>query len=221
VHGYVYYPYPGGGVFSPINPGGTVTVRANPDRGVLNHTLNFIIPASSAQGSNFMFVRILPPAGVSFSGIGELQETRLLNFGNVPPMRLRLVGMRYTSNNVTYEPRNLDYANIESWLRTAYPIGSLISSRTTTNYTQTQTLPTCCAVDQQLATMKTLDVVNKVASTDTRYYGLVFEGPPANYLDNVRLRRWITCSVLSTEPARRRMGPVDQMLDHQAGGLFR
>ena len=96
-------------------------------------------------------------------------------------MRLRLVGMRYTVNNVTYTPRNLDYANVQSWLRAAYPIGSLVSSWTTATYTQTQTLPTCCTVDQQLATIKTLDVANKTATADTRYYGLVFQGPPANY----------------------------------------
>ena len=38
------------------------------------------------------------------------------------------------------------------------------------------------------------------------------------YLDNVRLGG-VTCSALSTEPARRRMGPIDQMLDDQAGGF--
>ena len=126
-------------------------------------------------------MRVLPPGGATFPGIGELQNSLWLNFGNVPAMRLRLVGMRYTVNNVTYAPRNLDYANVQSWLRAAYPTGNLISSWTTATYTQTQTLPTCCTVDQQLATIKTLDVANKTATADTRYYGLVFQGPPANY----------------------------------------
>jgi len=182
VHGYVYYPYGAyGPIFSPINPGGTVTARANPDRGELNHSLNFIIPGQYSTGSGLLFVRVLPSGGSTFPGIGELQESRMLSFGDVPQMRLRLVGMRYVVNNVTYEPRNLDYANVESWLRAAYPIGSLLSTRTTATYTQTQGLPTCCTVDQQLATIKTLDIANNVATADTRYYGLVFQGPPANH----------------------------------------
>jgi hypothetical protein len=182
VRGYLYYPYSGyGPVFSPINTGGVMTARANPDRGQLNHTLNFVIPGQYATGSGLLFVRVLPPGGSTFPGIGELQDSRIISFGNVPQMRLRLVGMSYTVNNVTYQPRNLDYANVESWLRAAYPISSLSSTRTTATYTQTQGLPNCCTVDQQLATIKTLDVANKVATTDTRYYGLVFDGPPANY----------------------------------------
>ncbi len=43
---------------------------------------------------------------------------------------------------------------------------------------------------------------------------------PLTYLDNVRLGR-VTYSALSTEPTRRRMGPIDQMLDDQVGDLFR
>jgi len=179
VHGYVYYPYSGyGPVFSPINAGSVMTARASPDRGVLDHTLNFTIPGPYATGSGLLFVRVLPPAGITFSGIEELQESRWLNFGSVPAMRLRLVGMNYTINGVTYTPRNVDYANVQSWFRSAYPTGNLISSRTTAAFTQTTNLPNCCTVDQQLATIKALDIINKTATSDTRYYGLVFEGPP-------------------------------------------
>ena len=182
VHGYVYYPHSGyGPIFSPINAGGVMTARAGPDRGVLDHTLNFTIPGAYATGSGLLFVRVLPPAGVTFSGIDELQESRWLNFGSVPAMRLRLVGMSYTVNGITYTPRNVDYANVQSWFRSAYPIGNLISSWTTATFTQTTSLPTCCTVDQQLATIKALDIINKTATSDTRYYGLVFEGPPDNY----------------------------------------
>lgn len=182
VHGYVYYPYSGyGPVFSPINAGGTMTARVSPDRGVLDHTLNFTIPGPYATGSGLLFVRVLPPAGVTFSGIDEIQESRWLSFGSVPAMRLRLVGMNYTIGGVTYTPRNLDYANVQSWFRSAYPIGNLISSWTTATFTQTTDLPNCCTVDQQLGTIKALDIINKTATSDTRYYGLVFEGPPDNY----------------------------------------
>jgi len=182
VHGYAYYPYSGyGPVFSPINAGGTMIARASPDRGVLDHTLNFAIPGPYATGSGLLFVRVLPPAGVTFSGIDELQESRWLNFGSVPAMRLRLVGMSYTINGITYTPRNVDFANVQSWFRSAYPVGNLISSWTTATFTQTANLPTCCTVDQQLATIKALDLANKTTTSDTRYYGLVFQGPPDNY----------------------------------------
>ncbi len=92
-------------------------------------------------------------------------------------MRLRLVGVRYTKNKATYQPRNLDYGRVESWLRAAYPIGSLISNRTTTTYPSKKGLPKCGEVNKLLAKMKVIDVKSKVATADTRYHGLVFQGP--------------------------------------------
>jgi len=174
VYGQVHYPYGYGGVFYSIN---TVTARTNPDRGQFSHSLNFVIPGQYAQGTNQgLFVRVFSPSGVTFPGIGELQETRLLNFSSVPAMELRLVGVSYITNTVTYTPRNLDYARVESWLRAAYPIGALTSSRTTTSYPSNKGMPTCGEVNKLLAQMKVTDVKNKVATTNTRYHGLVFEG---------------------------------------------
>ena len=182
VSGFLHYPYgTGGPIYSPINPAG-FTVKANPNRGVLNDTLNFIIPGTQATGSGFVLIDINAPSGITFNGGQvELVDSRLVNFGNVPAMRLRLVGVRYVTNTVTYQPRNLDYARTESWLRAAYPIGTLNSSRTTTNFPAAQGMPGCGAVNTLLATMKVADVNGGTATNATRYHGLVFEGGPAWY----------------------------------------
>lgn len=177
ISGYLYYPYTGyGPVFSSQN---TMTARANPDRGQFSHTLNFVVDGQYATGSGLMFVRVFPPSGVTFPGIGELQDSRVISFGTVPAMNLRLVGVSYVTNTVTYSPRNIDYANVESWLRRAYPISTLNSSRTTTSvsYATNKPGPNCSDVNTKLAQMKVVDG----ASADTRYYGLVFQGPPTNY----------------------------------------
>jgi hypothetical protein len=181
VRGYLYYPYPGGAVYSPINPGGSATVLANPDRGQLNDSLNFLLPAGAASGTGTMLIRVLPPEGVVFAGQGgELLNSRAVSFEAVPAMRLRVVGVQYFAGGVSYTPRNVDYARLEDWVRAAYPVGTLITSRGLISHTA-GTLPNCGSVNQLLANLKTLDVLNGSATTDTRYHGLVFEGPPANY----------------------------------------
>jgi len=181
VSGYLYYPYTGyGPVFSPQS---TITARANPDRGTFNHTLNFVVDSQYATGSGLMFVRVFPPSGVTFPGIGELQDSRVISFGTVPAMNLRLVGVSYVTNTVTYTPRNIDYANTESWLRRVYPIGTLNSSRTTTSvsYAASKPGPDCGDVNTALAQIKAQDIANNTSTTDTRYHGLVFQGPPTYY----------------------------------------
>ena len=181
IDGTLRYPYPSGAIYYPINTGGTITARPNPDRGQLEHTLNFLLPASAASGTglSFMLAQVLPPAGVTFNGGQyELVDTLQVEFETVPSMRLRLVGVTFVTNTVSYSPRNIDYARTESWLRAAYPIPNLISSRTTTNWTSTTALPNCGGVNTILAQMKVQDVNNKVATNDTRYHGLVFDGGP-------------------------------------------
>ena len=121
------------------------------------------------------------PEGVTFSAIDELQESRWLSFGSVPAMRLRLVGMNYTINGVTYTPRNVDYANVQSWFRSAYPTGNLISSWTTATFTQSTDLPNCCTVDQpdtspHCATYPyPKGLIGGTATDSKRYYGLNVE----------------------------------------------
>ena len=183
VHGTLRYPYPSGGIYYPMNAGGVVTARSSPDRGQLSHTLNFLLPASAAQGAgvNFVLAQVLPPAGVTFDGKYELVDTVPVSFETVPSMRLRLVGVNYITNTITYSPAITDYARVESWLRAAYPIPGLISTRTTTNWTSTTTLPTCGEVNTLLAQMKVLDITAGTATADTRYHGLVFDGGPLWY----------------------------------------
>ncbi len=183
IHGFLYYPYTGSGpIYSPINTGGTVTVRANPDRAQLNQSLNFIIPGNYASvGDGFMFLRVLPPPGVTINGQSEIQHTRPLNFTSTPPLRLRLVGLSYTDAGNTYTPQNIDFARTESWLRAAYPIGSLIASRTQTTWLDYLGLPTCTPVNQFLALAKLLNIIGGTDTSDTRYHGLIYDGAPLQY----------------------------------------
>ncbi len=180
VHGYLYYPYPGGGVYSPINPGGSVTALDHPDRGQLNQSLNFLLPESAATGSGTMFIRVLPPYGVEFPGLGELQDAHSVSFGVVPAINLRTVGITIVTNTVTYTVRTLDYARLEAWVRAVYPIGTLNTSRATVLWTGAA-LPDCGTANTLLATIKAMDIINGTATAATRYYGMVLEAPPANY----------------------------------------
>ncbi|MCC7352612.1 MAG: DNRLRE domain-containing protein, partial [Anaerolineae bacterium] len=183
VSGYLHYPYgAGGGIFSPFNAGGTVTVRANPNRGVISDTLNFILPAAYATGSGFVLADINAPAGITFNGGQvELVDSRMVSFGNVPALTVRLYGVTFITGGVTYTPRNIDFANTESWLRRAYPISTLNSTRVNTTFPANQGLPNCGTVNAHLAAIRTTDLNSGAIVATTRYHGLVFDGPPLWY----------------------------------------
>jgi hypothetical protein len=177
VHGYLHYPYPGGAVYNPVNFGGTTMARANPSRALVDDSLNFVIPGQAAQGSQFMFVRILPPTGVSFSGIGELQETRLLNFQQTPPLRVVFVPITYTLNSTIRLPRAGAINDIRSWLERAYPVPNVTSiQHATTLAFAGQPTDLCggsgwATLDNQLATLRSTS--NTTLGANTLYYGLV------------------------------------------------
>jgi len=175
VGGEVRYPYgAGGGVFSSIN---TVTARANPDRAVFNQTLNFVIPGKSSTGSGALFVRIFPPAGVTFSPIGEVQTTRMINFQQVPPVRVVFVPISYTLNNVVRQPPASSINDIRSWLRRAYPVPKVVSMRHPVTLTLAGKPSDLCGssgwskLHNQLVKLRTSSKTSLGANT--LYYGLV------------------------------------------------
>ncbi len=180
VSGYLHYPYgAGGGVFAPFNAGGAVTVKANPNRGVISDTLNFVIPAAYATGSGFVLADINAPPGITFNGGQyELVDSHLVSFGNVPALTIRLYGVTFITNGITYTPRDIDFANTESWLRRAYPISTLNSTRVNTTFPANQGNPHCVTVNAHLAGIRTTDLNNGAIVATTRYHGMVFYSMP-------------------------------------------
>lgn len=124
-------------VHLPVNSGGSMTARANPDRGKISQTLNFVISTTEATGSsNYLFLRVIPPDGVSFSSIGELQETRLVSFQSRAAINLRIVPVS-ASNITPTVTSNGDVNAALNYLRAVFPVSKVnvtTGSAVTANY---------------------------------------------------------------------------------------
>jgi hypothetical protein len=178
VRGYVHYPYPGGGVYNPINFGGTIMAQANPSRAVLDDSLNFVIPGQAVQGSQYMLVRIVPPAGVSFSASGELQETRLLTSYQTPPLRVVFVGVSYNmGGTLRFRAWNTVMNDIRSHLRRMYPVPDVLVKEHPLGLFYTGAASDFCDgdafedVNEGLADLRKSS--NVTLGANTLYYGMV------------------------------------------------
>jgi hypothetical protein len=87
-------------------------------------TLNFVVPGSTLRGSEVTVKAelLVGDHAVACDGC-EVTVTRSL--ARVPPLRVKLVGLRYRLQNRTYEPRAIDWSRIPLWLERAYPVPSV------------------------------------------------------------------------------------------------
>ena len=180
VGGRLQYPFPGGPIFNPVNLGGTVTVRANPDRARLDHTLNFVLPAAWAQSGGTMLVRVFAPPGMTFNGQTEVQDARPVTFQQVPPLRVVYVPISYTVNSSVYQPYTGAIGDANTWLRQAYPVPNVVSQQHATTLVLQQPNSLCSAsgwatLDNRIATLHSTS--STTLGANTLYYGLV----PSDY----------------------------------------
>jgi hypothetical protein len=180
VTGSLEYPYPGGAIFSPINQGGTVTVLANPSANVMAQSLNFLIPSQYAQGSGTMLLRVFPPAGVTFSSMGELQKSWPNAFQQTPPLRVYLVEVTYNMDGKFRYVREGAVSDIRSHLKREYPVGQAIVEEHVFGIHYNGSAQDFCngdafsAVNKALAKMRSF---TKNVSGATLFYGMV----PSDY----------------------------------------
>lgn len=101
-------------------------------------------------------------------------------FTTVRPLRLRLVGFRYSKllpSGVRREvaPSAADFDRIESWIRRAYPISRLEVTRIVVPL-PTEVRLNCEEVNAELSTLRDEDIRQRVSDERTYYYGVVSDG---------------------------------------------
>ncbi|MGI9000925.1 MAG: hypothetical protein ACR2GH_04595 [Pseudonocardia sp.] len=103
----------------------------------------------------------------------DVPATLTVRFMPSPPLRLRIVGLRYPSANGTVSPRALDFALLVSWLQRAYPVPRVEHTQIVTELAL-QPPFSCGQVNAVLAATRNLDVAT---GTDprTHYLGLVYD----------------------------------------------
>jgi hypothetical protein len=183
--------YPPGAVLNP-QPPGTVTARSNPDyateRGTLNFTLNFIIPADMMCGNLRLTARIQTPAGDV--------DDHVINIDASLRQTLRLRGIMIGYNGPTSTapgapnltlaaPTVADLQTTAAWTLLTFPVRSVanFSSGGTITWTQPLTdapsCPGCCSPNW--VSLNAAVQAQRVADGNLAnwlYYGLMANGIP-------------------------------------------
>jgi len=149
-------------------------------RGGLANGLVFNVPAAlRVSGSLTIRVDELVDAntGVSFGLSGSTNQ--IVNFTAGPPLRLRLLGIRYSTvtgaNQIFHTPSQLDIDLISSWLERAYPVPAVDMTYSVINAPsgfQPGQAGAATTINALLSAVRTQDVAN---GTDqrTHYFGVV------------------------------------------------
>ncbi|MGK5631785.1 hypothetical protein [Streptomyces sp. URMC 123] len=150
-------------------------------RHVLGHSLTFLLPDSLTEEGPLAISLGSVTDTATGSRLAVARERRpVVWFGASPPLRLRLLGLRYTAGNppVTHSPTANDFAMLLSWLRRAYPVGRVISTQAVVDATATAPFG-CDDANAQIQALRDLDM-SAGEDQRTHYYGLVSDGGRVN-----------------------------------------
>jgi hypothetical protein len=148
---------------------------------------------SEARSLNFILPRQVLTAGqweVRLSSLNRVQPhralvvpigaSRTITFAASPPLRVRLVGIRYQSGAASVTPTALDFTLIQSWLGRAYPAPAVEWSQVTVDGPSAWPFQ-APAINAFLRGLRTTDVAGGLDAR-THYYGLVADNNAANFM---------------------------------------
>jgi hypothetical protein len=148
---------------------------------------------SEARSLNFILPRQVLTAGqweVRLSSVARVQPhrallvpagaTRTVTFTASPPLRVRIVGIRFQSGPATVTPTPLDFTLIQSWLGRAYPVASVEWSQITLDGPSAWPFQ-APAINAFLRGLRATDVAGGVDAR-THYYGLVADNDATNFM---------------------------------------
>jgi hypothetical protein len=156
---------------TPINDddANTVSLSSSTSRAVLDGSFLFELPAGFREGNVTLTARVNPQGTVAENNPNNNSSTVTVSFEPVPAVRLMLYSIGYGANHY---PAQFDLDMLESWLRRVYPISTLQVTRRSLYYGNS--LPSCTAVNNLLATERTRDLAAGVPR-EARYYGMVVD----------------------------------------------
>lgn len=104
-------------------------------------------------------------------------EFRTVMFGAAAPIRIQLIGLRYTRNGKTLEPRPIDYKAIFSWLRRTYPTADFEIRTRVVEWAAPAVFDdgtgACGEANAKMTELRKLDGAN---GRPFHYYGVVYDG---------------------------------------------
>lgn len=141
--------------------------------------MNFVLPESACAGATEISLQRL------YIAIGEEEssvdfwtaDSRSVTFQQTPPLRLHVIGMQFkNAQNQIVQPGDDDYNLMQSWLRRAFPAGTVNFTKTIIHAHANVTIPLAAKRHwalMQVAAIRNLDMANSDIDRRTHYYGLV------------------------------------------------
>lgn len=170
------------------------TVRLDPSktpslaqrRGDVELSLNFLLAETDVVPGRLLvnvgrLVDAMAGRRLALADRPDLPPRLTVTFVETPPLRIRLIGMRYRAADAQHiSPRAIDFELLVSWLRRAYPVAQVEHSQIVTDLPLTRPF-TCGQVNAVLAATRNLDVTT---GTDprTHYLGLVHDNGGASFM---------------------------------------
>ena len=148
---------------------------------------------SETRSLNFILPRQVLTAGqweVRLSSLNRVQPHRALSSRPAPggpspspaspPLRVRLIGIRFQAGATTVTPTPLDFTLIQSWLGRAYPVASVEWSQVTVDGPSAWPFQ-APEINAFVRAIRTADVAGGVDAR-THYYGLVGDNGAATFM---------------------------------------
>jgi hypothetical protein len=165
----------------PVVTGVVTDARLAAMRWDQTQTLNFDVPGQMMRGNEVSMTIELFRNGQRQPCEGcDVPLTRSLL--PVPPLRVRIVALRYQHDHRTFEPRTEDWNRIQLWLERAYPVPSVILSSKVVNANVAWPFD-CTQAMTQMSELRSAEVGN-AANVDprTHYYAVVFAEDLATFM---------------------------------------
>jgi hypothetical protein len=112
-----------------IDPASLPTLRQQ--RFDITKSLNFVLPANALSGSLTLRLNRVDVVGGQTLTLAAQPDTTL-NFVGAPPLRVKAIGLRYTSARTgqTVTPQAVHFDYLRSYLGRAYPVADVLWSQT-------------------------------------------------------------------------------------------
>jgi hypothetical protein len=165
---------------NPINPGGQILVRQNPNRGVRDHAFLFALPSGFRSGTVEMTAVVNPGNTPPEANTANNTISTQVRFEVVPGQFLVMYKVGYSTGGEVIYPSDNHRAQMVVWMRRAFPVSdirvvlrSYFFGRAVVSGTLL-TSPSCDQVNAFLISKRLFDLASSdEVPRNGRYYGMV------------------------------------------------
>ena len=153
---------------------GWIVPKSAPNRGAINDSFNFALPAAwTAQATLALEVEINPARQPAESSYSDNMYRNTVAFAATPGIALNAYLVRYRAGGAVHQAGANAAADLYDWLRRAYPVPGVRFNTFTLDMRWLGRQPTCSEVNLMLMRTRFWRQRNGLDPWNARYYGLV------------------------------------------------